>query len=127
MDLIETFNPIYSKQEIADFELRIGWVLGPCSNQLFDTIELEEFEDGLVTYDSLRGAFKALEITFDNDLQEYLLFYVYKASKNSQEMKYKVIHNIIKDQISQDQSNINQDVTEEYEEDFENQKWDKKE
>ena len=44
---------------------------------------MEEHEEGLVTYDSLWSAFHSIEVQIDPELLDYILFYVFKHSKNS--------------------------------------------
>ena len=90
-DLIIEFGEIYSQDQIQDYENRVNKVIGPLQNQIFDAIEMEEHEEGLVTYESLKSAFHSIEVQIDPELLDYILFYVFKHSKNSQEMKYGVI------------------------------------
>ena len=63
----------------------------------------------------MRSAFTALDIQFDRDMLDYLMFYVFKNSKNSQELRYQVMKKLI---WPPEESQI----TESYDDDFDDPK-----
>ena len=64
---IKDFLPIYrgGKKESDQMKRRFVRILKPFEETLLETIELEEFDDGYVSYDSLRGVLKTLEVSID--------------------------------------------------------------
>ena len=93
---------VFSEGEIKDFIKQVKKELASCKMSLEETIKLDDDEDrGYVSIEGLKESFEVMELNIEPKLEEFILFYIFQHSDNIQQMKYKVLIDML-DEIDED-------------------------
>lgn len=93
---------VFSKQDQAKNEKRLKDKLASCKMSLEETIKLDDdMNTGFVTYEGIKESFEIMDLELEPDLEEYILYYIFKHSTSVEKLKYMSLIELL-DEIDDD-------------------------
>ena len=109
------------KKEIEKLQNEIRKILKPCVISLKEALDIEDFNSkGYMSIDQFRNVIRQLELDLKKNHIEYLIYEMYKYSKNSHKLNYSKMFDVLGLKIEDDTpaGKEEKDGSEDYEEEY---------
>ena len=98
---------IFQESQIQDFKIRVIKELGSCKISLEETVRIDDEADtGFVSMENMRENFEVLDLNLEEDLMEFVFYWIYQKSENAEKLKYSVLFTLLEEEIIEEEEHL---------------------